>query len=456
MKADRFKIMHWMNIRKTTPDRVAAAAGLEPDTLAALLAGDTDELSVATAGELASALRIAMDQLTRPDTEQPVAVVMTAEQLHATRRPIQRAGIHFYNYYTMAAPAGRVAPVILDILCPAGTLPTLNNGHLEPAITINLGPGDIHGRWGEELRPDTWQVLAANPAGPDAWIVGDSYVEPSYCPHTYGLAGEAPARIVSYTGAANLTRLLDEANTWSPKAFDALVADWSGPHPAAGALGAILRRRGHDAETAGKAADVPADAIERFCAGDPDALSQDELRALAGALGFDHRVLIEPVRRRDAAGKTCATVADSRASIRSFAGYTVASVASAPGLPDLVGLFMAVDRPVDPSLPEDALDLCDHGESHYLVTDGEVVLRWREADGTVSIAELGPDCTAWIAPYVEHGWTSTGSLIKLGSGEHLGYQDQIELTNTFAPAATLRRGRHDAIGWGYEPAGTQD
>ena len=28
----------------------------------------------------------------------------------------------------------------------------LNNGHLEQAITVNLGPGDIYGRWGENIK----------------------------------------------------------------------------------------------------------------------------------------------------------------------------------------------------------------------------------------------------------------------------------------------------------------
>ena len=27
-------------------------------------------------------------------------------------------------------------------------MPKLNNGHLEQAITVNLGPSDIFGRWG--------------------------------------------------------------------------------------------------------------------------------------------------------------------------------------------------------------------------------------------------------------------------------------------------------------------
>jgi hypothetical protein len=447
MTIDRFKVMHWMNVRKLTPAQVTALGGPSAETLAGILGGHDISISLDDMARLGRVLRIAPEQVAAREGAGLAAVVLPAAGLRATRRPIQRAGIHFYNYYSMAAPPGRVAPVILDILCPAGTLPTLNNGHLEPAITINIGPGDIYGRWGEELSPSTWQVLAANPGGreePDPWIVGDSYVEPSYCPHSYGLVTSTPARIISYTGTANLARLLEELNDWPDAAFDGLVRDWSAASPAAAALGSILRRRGFDADTAAKASDLDADAVHGFLGGDCTQLGLDELQALGDTLGFDYRVLMPARPRRDQAGKTCLTVAESRASVRAFESYTVASVASAPTLPDLTGMFMLVDGAAG------RLDLADHGETHYLVTGGELTLHWRNAAGEIDSAELGVDGTAWVGPYVEHSWSGRGSLIKLGSGAHLGYLDQLELTGTFEPAATLSRGRKDALGWGYE------
>ena len=82
----------------------------------------------------------------------PVANIhMSRADIEATRRAVHRDGIHFYNYYNLPAPKGQVARVILDILCPAERLPAQNNGHLEPAITINLGPGHINGLWGDEV-----------------------------------------------------------------------------------------------------------------------------------------------------------------------------------------------------------------------------------------------------------------------------------------------------------------
>jgi hypothetical protein len=443
MMIDRYQVVHWMNVRKLTPPQVCQLGGLREQTLTEILAGRDGYLDTRDTARLCAVLGIAPLQLAAREGANLAAVTQSATGLRATRRAIQRAGLHFYNYYSMAAPPGRVAPVILDILCPAGTLPALNNGHLEPAITINLGPGDIYGRWGEELSEDTWQVLAANPAA-DPWIVGDSYVEPSYCPHSYGLVSDRPARIVSYTGASCLAGLIDEVNGWTDAAFDRLVGDWSAAAPAATVLDALLRRRGYDPDTAAKASDVAADGIRDFLGGQADRLSLADLRALGGALSFDYRVLMPAQPRRDPVGKTCQTVAGSRGTVRPFQGYTVASLAAAPTLPDLTGMFMLVDGAAA------GLDLRDHGETHYLVTGGELTLRWRDADGEIADATLGFDGTAWVGPYVDHSWSGHGSLIKLGSGTHVGYLDQIELSGAFEPAATLRRGRRDAVGWGYE------
>ena len=183
MRADTYKITHWMNVRKVTVQQVATAVGQPLDLTTA---GAWPEALVTA---VASFLQVQPHQLTASERRGLTVLPRTADELLATNRPIQRGGIHFYNYYTMASPPDTVGPVILDILCPADRLPDLNNGHLEPAITVNIGPGDIHGRWGGTLSESTWQVLRAN-GDDDSWIAGDSYIEPSYCPHSYSRAGE--------------------------------------------------------------------------------------------------------------------------------------------------------------------------------------------------------------------------------------------------------------------------
>lgn len=443
MTVDPYKFAHWMNVRKMTPLQVARASGVPEEAVRGLARGDAVSVSDAALGSLCRALRIDREQLHASSRGELSAIVVSADDVRGSCRPIRRDGIHFYNYYSLPGPPGRVAPVILDILCPADRVPALNNGHLEPAITVNLGPGPINGRWGEHLGNATWRVLSAND-GDDEWIVGDSYVEPSYCPHSYSLASDVPARIVSYTCESNLAPLFEEVNEWGNTAFDALLAD-VGDGDAAHALRSALRRRGFDTESAASVSEVPAPAMDAFIAGDARALGIDDMKALGRALGFDYRTLLPPTRRHDEVGKTCCSVIDSRSTIRTFGRYTVASMASAPHLPDLTGLFMRVDDDETP------LDVCDAGDSHYLVLSGEVALAWRNGRGDVERADMTKDAAAWIGPYVEHGLAGRGAVVKLGSGRHVGYLDRIELSNTFSVRATLGRGRRDAVGWGYDP-----
>lgn len=454
MRADTYKVVHWMNVRKVTTGQVAEAVGRALDP------GEAESWPAGLVSEVADFLRVDAQQLTSSGRRDLTALTRSAADLHATRRPIQRDGIHFYNYYTMAAPPGAVAPVILDILCPADRVPALNNGHLEPAITVNIGPGDINGRWGEQLTEATWQVLRANRAGGthragdgsgrgngsgradaegagDAWIVGDSYVEPSYCPHSYSLAGGEPARIISYTGQSNLAPLLEDLNDWSEPAAGALLERLEAGRELIAEL--LLARRGHTIASAARTIGVAEPALREAL----DDGGLDILRELGRTLGFDYRLLLAPQWRHDSVGKTYRDIEECRADARDFRGYRVSSLASAPHLPDLTGLFMRVDG-------EAGEDLHDPAETHYLVTGGEVELEWTGPDGKRARSRLGVDGTAWVAPFVGHRWSGDGSLVRLGSGRHLSYLDLTELANTYAAAATLRRGRRDDRGWGYD------
>ena len=48
----------------------------------------------------------------------PDYIYWPKSKIEKTIRPINRDGIHFYNYYSLPIPQGFVGPVILDILCP--------------------------------------------------------------------------------------------------------------------------------------------------------------------------------------------------------------------------------------------------------------------------------------------------------------------------------------------------
>lgn len=452
MLVDAIKVRHWMNARKVTTAAVAGWLGLSEAGLAGLLGDGDATLGDDLAGRLADVLGVDLGQLSPRGNGPPGVIVMTAAEMARTRRPLQRDGIHFYNYYSMAAPFGHAGPVILDILCPPGRPPALNNGHLEPAITVNLGPGDITGRWGTELNADTWRVMAANHAA-DSWIAGDSYVEPTYCPHSYGLAGEAPARIISYTAAAPLGPLVETCDAWPDEAFSELLAAVGDGTPGSLAA-ALLSRRGYDPAAADQAAGLPPGSTAALVDGtrEPDL---DTARKLGAALGFDYRMLLPPDRQHDAVGKTYWPVERSRATTRPFRGYTVASMAGAAHLTDLVGMFMRVDRG-EPGPGEAApLDLTDLAETHYLVTSGSATLWWREPGGGTGSARLGADDSAWAGPCVAHGWTGSAAVVRLGSGPHVSYLDQFELSNTYEPRQTLTRARRDRMTWGYDTAETR-
>ncbi|HYN96765.1 MAG TPA: histidine kinase [Pilimelia sp.] len=445
-RVDPYKLAHWMNARKLTPDQVCAVGGLEPAELQATLAAtQARPTSGAALQALASALGVADSQLTADDDAGLTVVTQTAEAMYQSVRPITRDGIHFYNYYSMAAPRSRVAPVILDILCPADRLPALNNGHLEPAITVNLGPGDIHGRWGSELSPATWQVLAANRAD-DGWITGDSYVEPSYCPHSYSLAGSTPARIVSYTAQSNLAALIEETNRWSQLAFDQWTEDLDKEgSSAANLLRIVLRRRGYTIASAAQAVGRTEGELLAAVTDEVDAVGLQTLRHVARTLGIDYRILLPGERNHDPVGKVSATVAQSRASRRPHGGHEVASMAGSPSLPDLSGLFVRVD-----SAERDELHLIHENETHYLVVQGDLRLDWLDERGEESTTQLRVDGSAWVAPFVAHQWRGRGSLLQFNSGRHVGYLDLMELSNTYDATATLRRGHRDRADWGYE------
>lgn len=448
MHVDSFQLGRWLNARKLTSERLATRAGMSSPELRDLLDGTVTAIPDDRAVRLAAALGVAPAQLANGATHELSVIVMTAAELRATCRPIQRDGIHFYNYYSMAGPPGHVAPVILDILCPAGRAPQLNNGHLEPAITVNLGPGDIYGRWAEDLTSDSWRVMAAN-RDDRAWICGDSYVEPSFCPHSYSLASERPARIISYTGQSYLADLLSELNHWTPAAFEAFIDDIGSGEPAV-LLRSILRRHGFTAATAADATDSSREGLKRWLAGRYDALSLRDLRSLGERLGFDYRILLPAPRHHEELGLTYCSIEQSRASVRTFATYKVASMASASHLPGLCGLFMMIRS--GKATGRATLDIVDSTETHYMVLDGEATLAWDLPDGSDGEAQLATDGTAWVAPYVRHGWTGDATVIRLSSGRHVSYLDQLELTNTFSAEATLRRGWRDRRGWGYDDA----
>jgi len=429
---DPVKLLHWLNARKITPAMASARAGF---AVGALIDGNA-EMGMSEAARLADILNVAVEHLALRAAA-PAVIYATKRDIDATRRPIERGGIHFYNYYTLPSPRGQIAPVLIDILCPKNRLPTQNNGHLEPAITINLGPGDINGLWGAEINPHTWHVLHACRDGIEPWVIGDSYVEPSFCPHTYSRASDQPAQILSYTVKSNLEAFLSGANGWAEDRFDGMLGDFAAVSFPAAILRSYMERHGYDAASLAAASAASGNAVAAFLAGEDDALDMRTLQAIGRVLALDYRLLLKPIANHDPVGKTLRTMSESRASIRCFKSYTVASMSVSPSLPDLTGLFIKIDKAEDRSL-----DLKDHAASHYLVTGGALTFRWTGGEQRIESGDA-----LWVGPHVRHGFCGAGSLIKMGNGEGTTYLDQFEMSNTYQLADTLRRGWRDRQTW---------
>jgi len=438
------KLMHWMNIRKMTPSHMEQHTGVKSNRIAELMARDTS-VSLDELIQLADALDIRHENLCAEEQAYEAVIHWSWEKIESTRKAIHRGGIHYYNYYSVPSPKGHVAPVIIDILCPSDRAPTQNNGHLEPAITVNLGPGDINGLWDEEINEHTWHAIRANRSDNNAWVTGESYLEPSFCPHTYSLVTDEPARIISYTVQSNLADAIEASNAWPNQIFDNMASRVSNLPPGLVNLQFHMDRRGFDVQSLALKMDVSDNALTAFLDGDTTALSDSDLRTAGSVLGADYRIFLSPDHNHDPVGKTWCSLEDATDSIRTYKSYQVASMSMAPQCTDLIGLFVKVDKP-----HQTDLDMEDFSCSHYFVTGGKPVIHWLDPDRNDRHQELEEKDALWIAPFVQHGFSGEGSLIKLGNGEGLSYLDQIEMSNAYGLANVLKRGRHDDQVWGYD------
>ena len=177
-RVDRVKLNHWLNIRKTSLDVLNRR--LEKLVNYEITFDNLNQLDEHAIDQIAKILAIPRDFILYR-SEVPAYIYNTKEEILKTKRPIKRGGIHYYNYYTLPSPKGYVAPVLIDILCPKEKMPVLNNGHLEPAITVSLGPNDIYARFAKKINKTNFVKFRINPDPKTNWVVGSNYYEPSYC-----------------------------------------------------------------------------------------------------------------------------------------------------------------------------------------------------------------------------------------------------------------------------------
>jgi 2-hydroxyethylphosphonate dioxygenase len=141
----------------------------------------------------------------------------------------------------------------------------------------------------------------------------------------------------------------------------------------------------------------------------------------------------------DKIGKTYLSYNDSFKTIRKFKSYTIASMASSERYPDLFGYFIKVSK------KKRINDLCDYASSHYLVTDGN--FKFNIDSKSINIKKGD---AIWMSSFKSHGFSGTGSLLKISNGESLDTSDLTEILNIYKPRETLYRSYKDKISWGYE------
>lgn len=129
MQVDKFKLIHWLNVRKTTFEVLNQLLGNKINYKISRNNLDKIEDNYLL-NLIAEKLNIPVEKILKEE-DVPVYIHHPKEKIDKTKREIIRDGIHFYNYYTLPSPHGYVAPVLIDILCPKERLPKLNNGHLE-------------------------------------------------------------------------------------------------------------------------------------------------------------------------------------------------------------------------------------------------------------------------------------------------------------------------------------
>ena len=437
---DEVKLNHWLNIRKTTfevlnnylADRINFK----------ISKNNIEELDKFSIDKIAEVLEIPTSYLLKEE-DTPVFLFKTKEEIEKTKRPIYRGGIHFYNYYTLPTPYAYVAPVLIDILCPKDKLPELNHGHLEPATTISLGPNDICARFAKKLNKTTWIKFKVNKNKNSDWVVGSSYYEPSYCVHTYSRATDGPGRILSYTTRSYLEILLGKK--LNNNSFNNFIKSIDGLKINRYLFKQDIIAKGYSFEEISKKARIALKKIEKYFKKNTSSLTNKEINKICSLINSDPNLYADRKFKEDSIGRLHFDCSDSLKTKRKFKSYTVASIVNSSRYADLFGYFMKVENLNKKSI----LDLIDSTCSHYLVTGGD--MKFYVSTGEKNkIINLEKDDAIWISAFTKHGFTGSGSLIKLSDGQNINYLEKQELIKTFNLKNTLKRGREDKQNWGYD------
>tara|TARA_B100001057_G_C22858455_1_gene953545 strand:+ start:2448 stop:3761 length:1314 start_codon:yes stop_codon:yes gene_type:complete len=431
------KLNHWLNVRKCTIENLNKNLNGKINQRISL--DKNRDFDNYTIDQIAKFLDIPVENLIS-NNQIPSYIFRSKKEITLTKRSINRDGIHFYNYYTLPSPKGFVAPVLIDILCPSKKLPKLNNGHLEPAITISLGEDDINARFDKKLNKYSWTKFKVNKSNNHSWIVGDSYFEPSYCLHTYSRSSDKPGKILSYTTKSNLENLVSEK--LNDNSFNKFVNNISNNNINRSILKQEISDKGYDISTISKISKIKIAKINSYFK-NKSKLSKAEIKKICKVININPNYFYDVKFNQDPVGKSYLSYEDSIKTIRKFKSYKVASISSSLRYCDLYGYFLKIDN------NNKICDILDSNCSHYYVTSGKLKFV-SNTDGKLNTKLLDKGDAIWVSSYLEHGFIGKGSLIKISDGQNFNYLEKIDLMNTYNPKLTLERGRKDRVNWGYD------
>ncbi len=437
---DKFRLIHWLNIRKTTIDVLNEL--LSNKINKKLSVEDFENLDMYTASEIANVLSIPVSDILK-ESEVPSFLFSSKSDVEKTKRPIRRDGIHFYNYYTLPSPKGYVAPVLIDILCPKNKLPKLNNGHLESAITLSLGPNDIYARFGKKINKTNWCKFKVNKDPKTNWIVGDNYFEPSYCLHTYSRATDGPGRILSYTTTSHVEDLFTKK--LNDQSFDNFIKLSKNKNFKRALMLQTLTDKGYELNYISKKTKISLSKLKNYFR-NKENLSTKQFEKICNFAELDSRLFKEVKHKEDAVGKLYISHKESIKTIRKFKSYTIASIVSSTRFQDLHGYYMKVDKKEKKKLK---FDLIDSACSHYLVTGGNLKF-YHKKNGKIIKTLCSEGDAMWVGSFTEHCFYGQGSLAKISDGQNLNYLEKFDVGNLYNLSFTLKRARKDKVNWGYD------
>lgn len=427
---DFIKLNHWLNARKITNIYISKKL----KTLSKKLKLKKNfKISNKELNFLNSTLSIPTDKIVSQN-KLPDYIYWSKSKIDKTKRPIMRDGIHFYNYYSLPIPKGFIGPVILDILCPKNIIPKLNNGHLEQAITVNLGNSDIYGRWGKTKNNINFSKIKFNDTKKNSWIIGDTYVEPTYCPHSYSRATDKNSQILSYTAKSPLEKFLNNLNSLGKSSYLNMIQNLKVKNSRTSILKLYLNNRGINLNYLSKLLNKKIKKLDQIISDKKALIKTCKILKIDNSLFEKKNYTSE-----DKIGKTYLSFKESFKTIRKYKSYKIASMASSERYPDLFGCFIKV------SSKKKIKDLCYYAASHYIVTDGELNLNIDNKS-----IKLKKGDSIWMSPFKSHGFCGTGSLINISNGEGIDTSDLREILNVYKPRKTIERSYKDKISWGYE------